>query len=181
MEKNKQAGNDQAQETPARDRVYDIPNGYRDSAETMFRRLQHQGFTPEWDMGQREGQFMLGITIPQNETSQLRLLQKSNPATWGNHPDVEAMLDKNKQDEMKNTPLPSSPEKDNLPEAPASSTSQPQPTGKDGKPVPVAAQKESKEAKERREARAILMERRDIEPGCPVPQRSPEIPPDKDY
>ena len=31
------------------------------------------------------------------------------------------------------------------------------------------------------EARAILMERRDIEPGCPVPQRSPEIPPDKDY
>ena len=35
--------------------------------------------------------------------------------------------------------------------------------------------------KERREARAILMERRDIEPGCPVPQRSPEIPPDKDY
>jgi len=25
------------------------------------------------------------------------------------------------------------------------------------------------------------MERRDIEPGCPVPQRSPEIPPDKDY
>ena len=82
---------------------------------------------------------------------------------------------------MKNTPLPSSPEKDNLPEAPASSTSQPQPTGKDGKPVPVAAQKESKEAKERREARAIVMERRDIEPGCPVPQRSPDYPPDKDY
>ncbi|KAA3182686.1 VWA domain-containing protein [Akkermansia sp. BIOML-A55] len=89
--------------------------------------------------------------------------------------------DKNKQDEMKNTPLPSSPEKDKLPEAPASSTSQPQPTGEDGKPVPVAAQKESKEAKERREARAILMERRDIEPGCPVPQRSPDYPPDKDY
>ena len=85
------------------------------------------------------------------------------------------------QDEMKNTPLPSSPEKDKLPETPASSTPQPQPTGEDGKPVPVAAQKESKEAKERREARAILMERRDIEPGCPVPQRSPDYPPDKDY
>ena len=96
MEKNKQAGNDQTQEAQARERVYDIPNGYRDSAETMFRRLQHQGFTPEWDMGQREGQFMLGITIPQNETSQLRLLQKSDPATWGNHPEVEAMLDKSK-------------------------------------------------------------------------------------
>lgn len=86
------------EQTSKRDRVYDIPNGYRDSAETMFRRLQHQGFTPEWDMGQREGQFMLGITIPQNETSQLRQLQKSNPATWGNHPEVEAMLDKSKQE-----------------------------------------------------------------------------------
>ncbi len=98
MEKNKQTGNDQAQEAQARERVYDIPNGYRDSAETMFRRLRHQGFTPEWDMGQRDGQHMMGITIPQNETSQLRLLQKSNPATWGNHPEVKAMLDKSQQE-----------------------------------------------------------------------------------
>lgn len=52
---------------------------------------------PNGIWGKREGQFMLGITIPQNETSQLRLLQKSNPATWGNHPEVEAMLDKSKQ------------------------------------------------------------------------------------
>ena len=74
---------------------------------------------------------------------------------------------------MKNARLPSSPEKDRLPET--SGMEKPQPQPEDNKPVPAAAQKES------REARAILMERRDIEPGCPVPQRSPEIPPDKDY
>ncbi|WP_419551100.1 hypothetical protein, partial [Akkermansia sp.] len=84
---------------------------------------------------------------------------------------------KRDENEMKNAQLPSSPEKDKLPETPG--MEKPQPEG--DKPVPVATQKESKEEKERREARAILMERRDIEPGCPVPQRSPEIPPDKDY
>ena len=82
---------------PTRERVYDIPNGYRDSAETMFRRLQHQGFSPEWDFGQRGGEHMSGITIPQNEVGQLRLLQKTNPATWGNSPEVEKALDENKQ------------------------------------------------------------------------------------
>ena len=81
---------------------------------------------------------------------------------------------------MKNTPLPSSPDKDQLPEKSGASL-QPQPRPEDGKTVPIATQKESKEEKERREARAILMERRDIEPGCPVPQRSPDFPPDKDY
>ena len=58
---------------------------------------------------------------------------------------------------------------------------QPKPQPEGDKPVPVATQKESKEEKERREARAILMERRDIEPNCPIPQRSPEIPPNKNY
>ncbi|PNC05816.1 vWA domain-containing protein [Akkermansia muciniphila] len=85
------------------------------------------------------------------------------------------------RNEMKNAPLPSSPEKDKLPETPGAEQPQPQPRPEGDKPVPIATQKESKEEKERREARAILMERRDIEPGCPVPQRSPEIPPDKDY
>lgn len=83
---------------PARERVYDIPNGYRDSAETMFRRLQHQGFTPDWDFGQRDGVHMSGITIPQGEVGQLRQLQATNPATWGNHPDVQKKLDESKKD-----------------------------------------------------------------------------------
>ena len=68
---------------------------------------------------------------------------------------------------MKNARLPSSPEKDRLPET--SGMEKPQPQPEDNKPVPAAAQKESREEKERREARAILMERRDIEPGCPFP------------
>ena len=89
--------------------------------------------------------------------------------------------DREDRNEMKNAQLPSSPEKDKLPETPGAEQPQPQPRPEGDKPVPVATQKESKEEKERREARAILMERRDIEPGCPVPQRSPEIPPDKDY
>lgn len=82
---------------PVRERVYDIPSGYRDSAETMYGRLRHQGFSPEWDLGQRGGIQMLGITIPQGEVEALRELQKTNPATWGNHPDVNQMLDENKQ------------------------------------------------------------------------------------
>ncbi|HBN18198.1 MAG TPA: hypothetical protein DD422_09115, partial [Akkermansia sp.] len=92
---------------------------------------------------------------------------------------AETKEGKKDENEMKNARLPSSPEKDRLPETPGMEKPQPQPEG--DKPVPVAAQQESREEKERREARAILMERRDIEPGCPVPQRSPEIPPDKDY
>ena len=82
---------------------------------------------------------------------------------------------------MKNTPLPSNPDKDKLPKTPGNEKKLPAPGPEEGKAVPVAQQKESREEKERREARAILMERRDIEPGCPFPQRSPEIPPDKDY
>ena len=82
---------------PSRERVYDIPNGYRDSAETMFGRLRNQGFSPEWDLGQRDGTYMLGITIPQGEVEALRELQKTKPATWGNHPDMKQMFAENKQ------------------------------------------------------------------------------------
>lgn len=81
-------------ETPARERVYDIHNA--ESAETMFRRLQHQGLSPQWDTGVRDSIHMHGITLPQAEVSKLRELQTSNPATWGNHPDVQKMLDESK-------------------------------------------------------------------------------------
>lgn len=75
-----------------RERVYDFPNGYRESAENMYRWLRHEGFTPEWDFGVREGEHRSGITIPANEVPQLRIFQKTNPARWGNHPDVAAEL-----------------------------------------------------------------------------------------
>lgn len=83
-------------ETPARERVYDIHNA--EAAETMFRRLQHQGLSPQWDTGVRDGIHMHGVTLPQAEVSKLRELQTSNPATWGNHPDVQKMLDESKKD-----------------------------------------------------------------------------------
>lgn len=79
-----------------RERVYDLPNAYRDTAETMWGRLRAQGFSPAWDIGERNGAQMIGITIPQSEVSQLRELQKATPATWGNHPDVEKLLDANR-------------------------------------------------------------------------------------
>lgn len=81
---------------PERERVYDLPNGYRDAAETMWGRLRAQGFSPAWDNGMRNGAQMIGITIPQDEVSKLRELQKATPATWGNHPDVEKLLDANR-------------------------------------------------------------------------------------
>jgi hypothetical protein len=75
-----------------RERVYDLPNGHRNSAEHMYRCLQHEGFSPELDNGERDGEYRYGITIPVHEVPQLRLLQKTNPALWGNHPDVAQRL-----------------------------------------------------------------------------------------
>ena len=82
---------------------------------------------------------------------------------------------------MKNTPLPNTPEKGNMPETLGKTGVKPEPNPDDKTPVPVATQPESKEDKDRKEARAILQDRRDIEPGCPVPQRMSDIPPARDY
>lgn len=75
-----------------RERVYDLPNGHLNSAEHMFKWLQHEGFTPAWDSGVRDGEYRYGITLPVEEVPQLRALQKAYPARWGNHPDVSAAL-----------------------------------------------------------------------------------------
>lgn len=80
----------------AQERVYDIPNRHRYTAETMWGRLREQGFSPAWDIGERNGTQMIGITIPQAEVDRLRELQKATPATWGNHPDVEKLFDANR-------------------------------------------------------------------------------------
>lgn len=87
-----------------RERVYDFPNGYRDQAENMYRWLRHEGFSPELDIGQRGGEYRTGIMIPANEVPQLRNLQKTYPARWGNHPDVEKAIDDNRR-EMADTAL----------------------------------------------------------------------------
>jgi len=80
-----------------RERVYDLPNGHLASAEHMFKWLQHDGFTPGWDNGVRDGEYRYGITLPAQQVPQLRALQKTNPARWGNHPDVTEMLDKSQK------------------------------------------------------------------------------------
>ncbi|EIQ2412888.1 hypothetical protein LUY00_004605, partial [Salmonella enterica] len=38
-----------------RERVYDFPNGFRSEAENMYGWLRHEGFSPEWDTGERDG------------------------------------------------------------------------------------------------------------------------------
>lgn len=63
--------------------AYKFPNGFRTEAEVMFRRLRYNGFTPDWIF---ENGDML-ITVPDDEGSQLRILQRVNPAFWGNAPE----------------------------------------------------------------------------------------------
>ncbi len=89
---------DKAVQSAKRERVYDFPSGYREQAEGMFKWLRHDGFSPEWDFGMREGEHCSGITLPEHEVPGLRALQQSNPARWGNHPDVAKMLDDNKRE-----------------------------------------------------------------------------------
>lgn len=81
-----------------RERVYDFPNGFRSEAENMYGWLRHEGFSPEWDTGERDGKHHMGITIPVHEVPQLRIFQKTNPARWGSHPDVaQAMKDNQRE------------------------------------------------------------------------------------
>lgn len=80
-----------------RERVYDFPNGFQTQAESIYGWLRHEGFAPEWDCGVRDGEYCYGITIPAHEVSQLRIFQKTNPARWGNHPDVAAELKASQQ------------------------------------------------------------------------------------
>lgn len=81
-----------------RERVYDFPNGYRPQAESMYGWLRHEGFTPDWDFGVRDGEARSGITIPVHQVPQLRIFQKTNPARWGNHPDVEKAMKDNQRE-----------------------------------------------------------------------------------
>ncbi|KAF1702917.1 hypothetical protein [Pseudoxanthomonas kaohsiungensis] len=76
-------------------RVYDFPNGFRQEAENMFGWLRYEGFTPAWDFGIREGSYCSGITIPGREVEQLHIFQRTNPARWGNPPEVAKALSEN--------------------------------------------------------------------------------------
>ena len=65
--------------------VYKWPNGFRREAESMCGWLRNYQFSPRWvDTDGEPGG--MALAIPDNEVSQLRLLQKTNPARWGNCP-----------------------------------------------------------------------------------------------
>lgn len=73
--------------------AYSFPPGYRQEAEIMYRRLRGAGFSPDWKFGDDHS---ASITLPAREMAGLTELQRSNPATWGNAPDVKAALDANR-------------------------------------------------------------------------------------
>lgn len=81
-----------------RERVYDYPNGFRETAQHMFGWLLHAGLAPEWDMGVRDGEYRYGITLGSSDAQQLHDLQRQNPARWGNAPEVAQSLRENQQE-----------------------------------------------------------------------------------
>lgn len=78
--------------------VYEFSNGFRKEAENMYGWLRHEQFTPKWGAGiAGKNPSELSILLPPEEVPQLRIFQTSNPARWGNHPDVSKMLDEAQQ------------------------------------------------------------------------------------
>jgi hypothetical protein len=67
--------------------VYQFPNGFRREAQDTFGWLRHYQFTPSWVPNGNDANGV-AIAIPENEISQLRLLQKNNPARWGSPPNA---------------------------------------------------------------------------------------------
>lgn len=87
-------------EKVARETVYEWSNGFRPQAENMYGWLRHEGFSPAWDFTEKDekGWQKTCITLPVNEVEGLRALQRSNPARFGNTPEVKAALDQSQRD-----------------------------------------------------------------------------------
>lgn len=62
--------------------VCKFPSGFRREAGYTFGWLQRYQFSPQW-VENPDDKMGTAIAIPENEVSQLRLLQKTNPALWG--------------------------------------------------------------------------------------------------
>lgn len=63
--------------------AYNFSHGFRDQAEHMHKWLNHYGFSVDQVITEKHDIF---LTIPDHQVSQLRLLQKTRPALWGNPP-----------------------------------------------------------------------------------------------
>jgi hypothetical protein len=78
--------------------AYEFPHGFSKEAESMYGWLRHEQFTPKWGATVAgKSHPGLSILLPPEEVPQLRIFQTTNPARWGNHPDVTKMLDEAQQ------------------------------------------------------------------------------------
>lgn len=74
--------------------VYQFGERDKEGERTMYNRLRAEGFAPRFQAGVGEaGIYERGVAVPLEQVAKLRELQRSNPAQWGNHPDVAADLE----------------------------------------------------------------------------------------
>jgi hypothetical protein len=64
--------------------VYDLPNGFADNAAWIYKWLRAYNLTPAWG-DTSDGRHR--VTLPASEVPCLRLMQKHDPARFGNPPD----------------------------------------------------------------------------------------------
>lgn len=67
--------------------VYRFPNGFGAQADSTYGWLRHANLNPKF-VSNGNGDDMT-IRLPANEVACLRMMQKSNPARWGNAPKFE--------------------------------------------------------------------------------------------
>lgn len=67
--------------------AYTFPNGFWDSAQSMYGWLRHANLNPSWGNSVEVGGAI--IMLPDNEIDCLRMMQKANPARYGNAPPVD--------------------------------------------------------------------------------------------
>lgn len=63
--------------------VYTFPNGFAREASATFGWLQHANLHPTWA---RTEEGSMAISLPAGEVQYLRLMQRHNPARFGNAP-----------------------------------------------------------------------------------------------
>ena len=74
--------------------VYPFPNGFRREAESMYGWLRHYNLTPSWgDLSKGSTPIML----PAHEVECLRMMQRGNPARFGNPPEVNEALEETRR------------------------------------------------------------------------------------
>jgi hypothetical protein len=68
--------------------VYRFPNGFMREAESTYGWLRHYNLNPQW--GTDGGDTL--IMLPEGEVSCLRMMQRANPARFGNCPEEKPCM-----------------------------------------------------------------------------------------